>query len=1100
MMVRPALVVALLPAACIYNPGHEYPCETDADCVGPPGSYCSDEKQCVFGGPSPASSSGSNGSSSTPAASSSSANSGSGGSSSHSSSGSSSGTVSTSASGSSSGSTGSSSGPDTTPPDAPGAAGLRLTRFPAGTPDRLLGAAGTVEANATVVVYDQTPTPGAPAVASVVADGAGGFGPIDVGDNRGDANADLHVIARDAAGNRSGATLVHNDPVPPVLTVDQFAVVHERRLHGIDAPDGGAGPRMGVVAASGAGTIFGDAFTFDGIPARSVTFWREAYNGAPLATVVRTGDGSWPTVPFDSDGVTVEVTGEDATGGNSTPVRLAENVWVVNSGEGSAVAGGTQFPEGLAADPDVSVVSTCGTAAYPLAQEDGCGLVASPKPLWRRTVFSAAAPPPARSAGLVYDDERGVLVRFGGDDANGPQDATYEWDGSGWRDGAPLPMSPRARTRHAMAYDPSRRRTVVFGGSDGNVRLSDTWEYDGSTWTLVAPSNSGPSARDGAAMAYDEALGAVVLVGGNTGVVTEEMWSWDGLVWTRRTPETLPPAREAAAMAYDDARGRLVLFGGQGTSGALDDLWEWNGLAWSMPEVAGDAPGARTAAAMAYDRARSRVVLLGGDDGGGALSEGWEWNGTTWTNISPPLAALGPRRQVAAAYHARLGRVVVNGGDNGVAVHGDTLLWDGNATREYQPDGVPAAVSGDDIRLPLVYDFTRAVLVYVDTKFSDDPNPSRTWEWNGVEWLLRLDSSNTPYAMGAFRAAHDGARGETLLFVTSRWFNGSELQVQDTWAWNGTAWRVVAGGLGSRYGASLAFDQARGVVVLFGGVCTSCTPRYRGDTWTWDGSSWTRRAETGPAGRSYAGMTYDADRQLVQLVGGYDSELSFMYDATMWEWDGTEWTAVPAQGPGPNPVFNVNPSLIYDDARRRTVAIVEGGLTWDWDTATSTWQALPTLGRVDVPSMAEGYAWDSARERAAAAAFGVLWELDLDSSRRAAVHLDAAWSGAGLTRGDVTSVSVRALCAAGTTGASLYVRDASGWRLVDENAAPLGDAEPHVPGAPASLLEWSSGDVTEARNVAANPAVPVAAQCRARSLLDDVAADFIEVRLRYRTP
>ena len=63
---------------------------------------------------------------------------------------------------------------------------------------------------------------------------------------------------------------------------------------------------------------------------------------------------------------------------------------------------------------------------------------------------------------------------------------------------------------------------------------------------------------------------------------------------------------------------------------------------------------------------------------------------------------------------------------------------------------------------------------------------------------------------------------------------------------------------------AMAYDSARGVVVLFGGQHDV----RKGDTWEWDGAVWTLRATTGPSPRYGHAMAYDSARGVVVLFGG----------------------------------------------------------------------------------------------------------------------------------------------------------------------------------------------------------------------------------------
>ena len=54
-----------------------------------------------------------------------------------------------------------------------------------------------------------------------------------------------------------------------------------------------------------------------------------------------------------------------------------------------------------------------------------------------------------------------------------------------------------------------------------------------------------------------------------------------------------------------------------------------------------------------------------------------------------------------------------------------------------------------------------------------------------------------------------------------------------------------------RFAPGIAYDAARGVVVMFGGFYYDGTYIWRNDTWTWDGTTWTEQNPvTSPAERS----------------------------------------------------------------------------------------------------------------------------------------------------------------------------------------------------------------------------------------------------------
>jgi hypothetical protein len=68
-----------------------------------------------------------------------------------------------------------------------------------------------------------------------------------------------------------------------------------------------------------------------------------------------------------------------------------------------------------------------------------------------------------------------------------------------------------------------------------------------------------------------------------------------------------------------------------------------------------------------------------------------------------------------------------------------------------------------------------------------------------------------------------------------------------------------------RSGHALAFDAARGRIVLFGGDAAGS---LFNDTWEWDAENWTQVADSGPSARQGLAMAYDTSRQRIVLFGG----------------------------------------------------------------------------------------------------------------------------------------------------------------------------------------------------------------------------------------
>lgn len=176
-------------------------------------------------------------------------------------------------------------------------------------------------------------------------------------------------------------------------------------------------------------------------------------------------------------------------------------------------------------------------------------------------------------------------------------------------------------------------------------------------------------------------------------------------------------------------------------------------------------------------------------------------------------------------------------------------------------------------------------------------------------------------------AAWDPARSRTVLF---------DGLATDVLEWDGTNWHVSsAPGPVYRYGFALAHDSARRMTVLFGGgKSTRFGPTEHDDTWEWDGSQWLQRSPAvKPPARWDHAMAYDAARGVVVLFGG-----SLLYGGSFtdtWEWDGTNWSnRTPATSPPAG-----DAAMTYDAVRRRTVLFTDDS-TWAWDGVS--WQQLAT--------------------------------------------------------------------------------------------------------------------------------------------------------------
>jgi hypothetical protein len=304
---------------------------------------------------------------------------------------------------------------------------------------------------------------------------------------------------------------------------------------------------------------------------------------------------------------------------------------------------------------------------------------------------------------------------------------------------------------------------------------------------------SGPSARFGSAMAYDAASGESILFGGQNadGSYLNDTWSWNGINWTELHPQTSPPPRVGAQAVYDGASNSIVLYGGKGrlsadTEGSFSDLWSWNGSNWVQLHSR-HSPPARAGANLAYDSDMHTVVLFGGDGGSRVpiyMNDLWLWNGSDWVQEHPGNAPPG-RSDASLVFDEASHRLVLFGGASGI---------------------------------PL----------------------SDTWTWSGQAWTA-LHPSTSPVGRYAAGATYDSLRGTVVIFGGEGGDinQGPVHSLADLWEWNGVTWlQLAGGGPPARSLASMSYDAARRVIVVFGGPSEAKAGAPLGDTWIWTGSAW----------------------------------------------------------------------------------------------------------------------------------------------------------------------------------------------------------------------------------------------------------------------
>jgi hypothetical protein len=366
-------------------------------------------------------------------------------------------------------------------------------------------------------------------------------------------------------------------------------------------------------------------------------------------------------------------------------------------------------------------------------------------------------------------------------------------------------------------------------------------------------------------------------------------------------------------MVFDTARNRVVLTGGLAPTGEAPlDVWEWDGIDWSLRATATEPPP-RLSHGMAYDAARGVLVVYGGIRANEPLGDTWVFDGAQWTNPLPPSPA------------ARYGASAVTEGNRGVLLFGgvshytsqlfnDTWRWDGTGwTQLHPPQSPPGPAS------LMAWDARRQEVVL------HSASARQTWLWNGTTWRLGADGTAVhPPELQNHAMAYDGRNGTVVMFGGHE--RGASELYPYTWIWDGTVWsrRSPATSPPLRVTPSMAFDEARNELVMYGGTLASTVQEWALDTWVWDGSTWIQRFPAHSPGRHHNhDLIYDTARQRVLLLD---------VDPPVWQWDGTDWSVVST---APLPSRDFQKATAFDPIRQRPLSF--SGL---WAQAT-TWLFSP---------------------------------------------------------------------------------------------------------------------------------------------------------------
>jgi hypothetical protein len=325
---------------------------------------------------------------------------------------------------------------------------------------------------------------------------------------------------------------------------------------------------------------------------------------------------------------------------------------------------------------------------------------------WQR---SRSSPTRRRGAAAAFDEARGRVVLFGGNDQTGVLGDTWEFDGHDWsramttphatvenpertaaQDAAARPHLPKLHGE-AISYDSEHDRLIVVGGRTTKGPLEGTWIWDREGWRRLRDASSTPPHRATHAMGYNPDTRQVFLFGGMTrkpATLLCDTWIFQHGAWRKAgAPVCLNGRSRHASLVYDSTRRTMLLVSGPAIAGDSEpratEIWRWMGERWVLVDRSG--PRREEFGSVAFDAERSLLVvpvLYAGPDQGT-----WEWDGTSWRRST--AARPSTRQTYGVTFDPRNRKVVLVGGQGSARgpYFDDVWTWDGRRWEETLTSG-----------------------------------------------------------------------------------------------------------------------------------------------------------------------------------------------------------------------------------------------------------------------------------------------------------------------------------------------------------------------------------------------------------------------------
>jgi hypothetical protein len=232
-----------------------------------------------------------------------------------------------------------------------------------------------------------------------------------------------------------------------------------------------------------------------------------------------------------------------------------------------------------------------------------------------------------------------------------------------------------------------------------------------------------------------------------------------------------------------------------------------------------------------------------------------------------------------------------------------------------------------------------------------------TWTFSEGAWTnITGELSRAPSPRSDAGIAYDDADGYVVLFGGMTGYNAGMPQ-NDTWKYHDLQWTNISTSRSPAPRGTLAmtYDAADGYVLLFGGCARlDCSVAVFNDTWTFHAGVWTPLpgSVTEPPGRGSSWLTYDPADNYVLLFGGRDAGSTRFADT--WTFAGGRWTQ---RSPSLSPSNRLWDSMAFDPSMGKVV--LYGGdffgnfMNDTWTYGAGNWTDLTQLLPGGPPSLGD---------------------------------------------------------------------------------------------------------------------------------------------------